>query len=456
MTKTIRIRRGLDIRLLGEADKVIMQSETPETISVQPDQFFGIKPKVLVTPGTEVKAGTPLMFDKNIPQVMITSPVSGEVIEVVRGEKRKLLEIKILADKETRFLPFRSGQASDFSREEIISQMCESGAWNFIRQRPYTNVAFPDAEPTGIFISAFDSSPLAPDNDYVINGQEAEFQAGLDILDRLAPGKVHLSVHEKHTTSDTFLRAKNVKIHTFSGPHPSGNVGVQMHHILPINKGEYAWHVGVQDVVSIGRLFSKGVYQPLRVVALTGSQLKKRYYVRTILGVPVRSILPKEIVEGEDNRIISGNVLTGTIAGWDGNLGFYDTQLTVIPEGRDAELFGWIAPGFSKFSNSRLFPTWLMPGKKFKLDTNTHGEERAFVVTGEYEKVFPMNIYPVQLLKSIITNDIEQQENLGIYEVAPEDFALCEFVCTSKIESQEIVRQGLEDLYREVVEVSHH
>lgn len=456
MGKAIKIRKGLDIRLTGEADHVLTQAEWPDTVSVQPGDFFGIKPKVLVSVGDEVKAGTPVLLDKNIPGIKICSPVSGEVVEIVRGEKRRLLAVKILPDKETRYLTFRSGSADQFSREDIIRQLTESGAWTFIKQRPYTNVAFPDVLPKAIHVSAFDTNPLAPDGDFVINGNEKEFQAGLEILEKLAPGKVHLNIHATRTRSATYTQAKGVIINTFSGPHPAGNVGVQIHHLDPINKGEYVWTVAPQDVVTIGRLFQKGEFHPLRIVAITGSSSKKPHYVRTILGASVKSILGKETVDTENTRIISGNVLTGTQVTYEGHLGYYDTQISLIPEGREPELFGWILPGFKKFSNSRSFFSWMMPGKKYTLDTNMHGEERAYVVTGEYDKVFPMNIYPVQLIKSILTNDIEAQENLGIYEVAPEDFALCEFVCTSKIEVQEIIHSGLHELYREVVEVSEH
>ncbi len=451
MGKNIKIKKGLDIRLDGEAEKVLVNADMPETVAIRPEDFVAIKPKVLVNPGDEVKAGSPLMYDKNNPHVMICSPVSGEVVEVKRGAKRVLEEIRILADKEISYLPFNVGNPESLSREQLIDLLCKSGAWNFIRQRPYSAVANPEKSPKSIFVSAFDSSPLAPDSDFVMQGNEKYFEAGLAALKKLCP-VVHLNIHKDKVKSPLFLQAKGVEINTFSGPHPSGNVGVQIHHIDPINKGDIVWYSTPQDLVIIGRFLLEGRYDAHRIVAVTGSQVKKRRYVRTIQGANIKSILGTDNVEGTDNRFISGNVLTGTKIPSDGFLGFYDTQITVIPEGHDPEFFGWLAPGFDKFSNSRTFFTWAMPNKRFKLNTNMHGEERAFVVTGEYEKVFPMDIYPVQLLKAIITNDIEAQENLGIYEVAPEDFALCEFVCTSKINSQEIVRKGLEALYLEEIE----
>lgn len=458
MGKNIKIKKGLDIRLDGEADKVLVNADMPDTVAFRPEDFVAIKPKVLVNVGDEVKAGTPLMYDKNNPHVMICAPVSGEIVEVKRGPKRILEEIRILADKEISYLPFNIGNVDTFSREQLIDLLCKSGVWNFIRQRPYCVVANPEKTPKAIFVSTFDSSPLAPDTDFVLQGKEKYFEAGLAVLKKLCP-VVHLNVHKDKTKSPLFLQAKNVEINIFSGPHPSGNVGVQIHHIDPINKGDIVWYTYPQDIVIIGRLILEGRFDAHRIVAITGSQVKKRRYVRTILGANIQSILGVDNVYGTNNRFISGNVLTGKKVPEDGYLGFFDTQITIIPEGDEPEFLGWLAPGFNKFSNSKTFFTWAMPKKRFRLNTNMHGEERAFVVTGEYEKVFPMDIYPVQLLKAIITNDIDAQENLGIYEVAPEDFALCEFVCTSKINSQEIVRKGLEALYLEEIEFQkevHH
>lgn len=458
MGKNIKIKKGLDIKLEGSADQVLKQADFSETVIVQPHQFFGIKPKVLVQEGNEVKAGTPLFFDKNNPEVMITSPVSGEVVEVKRGAKRVLEYIKILADKEQKYESFKSGNTNDFSKEEIKDILCKSGAWNLIRQRPYTNVARTTKTPKALFISSFDSAPLAPDNDFAIHGMEKEFEAGLAILNKLMDGKVHMTNHVEKTKSRVYTDAKGVNLHSISGPHPSGNISVQVHHIDPINKGELIWHTSPQDVAIIGKLFTQGKLDMTRVVAITGAGFKKHHYVKTILGSSIKSIVGSDnIVEGE-YRIVSGNVLTGENVGADGYLGYYDTQVTAVPEGHHQELFGWITPGFKKFSMSKSFFSWLTPGKQYNLDTNLHGEKRAFVVTNEYDKVFPMDIYPQYLLKAIITNDIDKQEALGIYEVAPEDFALCEFVCTSKIESQAIIEKGLADLYNDEIESekSHH
>lgn len=444
MGKSIKINKGLDIRMVGEAEKVTVSPDGVDTIVIKPTDFHFLVPKCLVNPGDEVKAGTPLFYSKKHPEVKFCSPVSGEVVEVVRGEKRRLMSIKILADKETRYLDVQVPSLETASKEEIISTLCENGLWAYIKQRPFDVIANPRVAPKGIFISAFDSNPLAPDLDFALQGYGPEFQKGIDVLAKLAP--VHITAHTEKTKSDVFLKAANAQIHTINGPHPSGNVGVQIHHIDPINKGEVAWTVNAQDVAIIGRLFTEKKYNAIRVVAITGSEVNRRRYAKVITGTPLKALLQDNINTTHPVRIISGNVLTGTQESMDGYLGFYDNQVTVIPEGYEPQFFGWILPGFGKFSMSKTFFSWLTPSKKYTLNTSLNGEERAFVVTGEYEKVFPMNIYPVYLLKAILANDIEKMEELGIYEVAPEDFALCEFVCTSKIETQAIVRQGLDTL----------
>ncbi|MBK7944782.1 MAG: Na(+)-translocating NADH-quinone reductase subunit A [Flavobacteriales bacterium] len=448
MSNTIRIRKGLDIRLKGEAEKVLVQADPAKVVAIKPTDFHGLVPKLLVKPGDPVQAGSPIFCDKYNERVLWTSPVSGEVADVVRGEKRRILEVRIMADSQQRFEEFGAGDPSTMNRETIIQKLLKSGAWPVIKQRPFDVVANPAQEPKAIFISAFDSAPLAPDQDLVVRNHGADFQAGLDALAKLTKGKVHLGVSEK-TAAREFLDAKGVVRSTYTGPHPAGNVGVQIHAVSPINKGDLIWTVGVQDVILIGRLFRQGKLDASRVVAVTGSEARNPKYVRTIIGSSLKDITGP--VEGH-TRVISGNPLTGDNAGADGWLGFYHTQVTLMPEGDQPKFFitdGWASPGFNTFSANRSFPTWLMPGKKFAPDTNQNGEERAFVMSGQYEKVFPFDIYPVHLLKAILVNDIEQMEKLGLYEVAPEDFALCEFVCTSKINSQQIVRDGLDALKKE-------
>lgn len=443
MSKDVKIRKGVNIKLQGEAEKVHATFPISSTVALRPTDFSGMTPKMILKQGAEVKAGTPVFYNKADERVLFTSPVSGEVAEIRRGEKRKILEVVIVADKETRYEEFGAGDPSSMSREEVIEKILKSGCWPFIRQRPYDVIANPDEEPKAIFISAFDSSPLGPDNDFILHGEGEAFQVGLDALSKLTKGKVHVGVNGKDKAADEFLNAKGVQINKFSGPHPAGLVGVQIHHIDPINKGERVWVLNPQDVLTIGRLFKTGKYDATRVVALTGSRAENRKYYKTVLGVNVGEFVQGNVAE-EGARLISGNPLTGTQVERTEHLGYYDYQVTAMPEGGNMQFFGWIAPGFKKFSLSRTFFSWLMPGKSYDLSSNLNGEHRAFVVSGEYEKVFPFDIYPVQLLKSMITKDIDGMEQLGIYEVAPEDFALCEFACTSKIEVQSIVREGLD------------
>lgn len=448
MSSDIRISKGLNINLVGEAEKITATVEAPETIAIKPDDFIGLIPKLTVKQGEEVKAGSPLFFDKQRPEIIFTSTVSGEVVEIVRGDKRKILEVKILADKETKHLDFGKTNPASMSREQVTEKLLASGAWTLLRQRPYGIIPSPFSKPKAIFISAFDTNPLAPDYDYIVHGQGEDFQAGLDAVAKLTEGKVHLNVNGKNNPSEVFTKAKNVQINKFTGPHPAGNVGIQIHHISPINKGEAVWYLSPQDVIIIGKLFTKGVFDATRLVALTGSEVKKPKYYKLPIGGSLKNVLKDNVNEGK-NRFISGNVLTGTKISADGYLGYYDAQVTVIPEGDEPEFMGWLAPGFDKLSVSRTFFSWLNPNKKYALNTNLHGEHRAYVVTGQYETVLPMNIYPVQLIKAIMAEDLEMMEGLGIYEVSEEDFALCEFVCTSKTEVQKIIRKGLNLMLKE-------
>ncbi|CAN5708729.1 Na(+)-translocating NADH-quinone reductase subunit A [soil metagenome] len=449
MSRVIKIKKGLNIKLEGEAVKTIGIAPSQGTFAIKPTNFTGLIPKLLVKEGEEIMAGSALFYDKNNEDIRFCSPVSGEVVEIVRGEKRKILEIKILADKEIKYLDLQKSNPSALSRETILTTLLKGGAWPFIRQRPFGTIANPVDIPKSVFISAFDTSPLAPDYNFIMQGHDEEFQAGLDALQKLTHGKVHLNVQADADTSPVFMNATGVEINKISGPHPAGNVGVQIHHIDPVNKGELVWCVSVQDVQIIGRLFIHGRFDAYRIIALAGSQVKQPKYFKTHIGCNIKNILDEGGLKEGENRIISGNVLTGHQILYEGYLDFYDAQVTVIPEGKQDEFMGWLAPGFGKYSLSRTFFSWLTPNKKFTLDSNMHGEERPFVVTGQYEKVFPMDIYPVELLKSILIEDIELMENLGIYEVVEEDFALCEFVCTSKIESQDIIRRGLEIMRKE-------
>ena len=446
MSKDIRIKKGVNINLKGSAERVYASIPQAECFVVKPSDFKGLTPKLSVKAGDKVQAGSSLFYDKENPSIKITSPVSGEVTEIRRGEKRKILEVVIKADAEISFIEFPKADAKDLSREQIITQMLDAGLWPFVRQRPYAVIANPNDMPKAIFISAFDSAPLACDSDFVLHGMEKEFQTGLDIVTKLTEGKTHLNIDGNANSSSVFTSAKNVQINNVSGVHPAGNVGIQIHHIDPINKGEVVWYMYPQDIIAIGRLFSEGKYDATRLIALAGSQVEKPRYYRTMQGASISSMIENNIKEG-DNRFISGNVLTGTKISKNGNLGFYHNEISVIPEGKEQDFLGWLLPSLNKYSLSRTFFSWLNPKKEYSISANMNGEERAYVVTGQYENVLPMDLHPQHLIKAIMIGDIELMENLGIYEVAEEDFALCEFACTSKMPVQEILRDGL-DLVR--------
>ncbi len=450
MSKTIRIKRGLDIPLSGESELSWGQVEASPFYAIKPSDFHGIRPKLLLREGAKVKAGTPVFFDKGNEKVMFCSPVSGEITEIVRGAKRVLLEIHIKADGKNECEDFKLPSFESAGREEIIDTMLKSGVWPMIKQRPWNVIANPDTSPRSIFISAFDSSPLAADNSFIFDGQEALFQTGLDILKKLTDGPVHLCIPGKGKVASAFSNAKGVEIPTVNGPHPAGNVGVQIHHIEPLNNKDIIWTCNPQDVLSIARLFTEGRYNPERVFNLCGSQVKDRKYFKSFIGAELAGYL-KDNLSGKKNRVISGNVLTGTHVGMHGYLGYYDHQVTVIPEGDYYEFLGWIEPGFSKFSTSgSIASKWFLKNKKRVLDTQMHGGQRAYMVTGEYDKVLPFDILPVHLIKAIMIEDIDLMEKLGIYEVAPEDFALCEVACTSKIDVQEVIQDGIDLMVKEL------
>ncbi len=441
MSKEIKIRKGANIKLKGVAEKLYTNPINVSEIVLRPSDFPTLTPKLSVKVGDKVKAGSPLFFDKENEKILFTSPISGEVVEINRAEKRRIVEVKVKADGQNAFETFKQADPTSLSKEEILDNLLRSGVWPFVRQRPYDVVANPNDKPKAIIITALDTAPLAPDYGFIVHGQADIFQMGLNALAKLTDGKVHLNINGNDNADEAYANAKNVQINKVVGPHPAGNVGIQAHHISPINKGEVVWVLRSLDVLTIGKLFKEGKFDASRTIAFAGSKVKSPKYVKTILGANISDIIKGNVEEG--GRYISGNPLTGTQIAENGHLGFYDYQLSVIPEGGNNQFFGWIAPGFDKFSLSRTFFSWLTPGKEYDLNTNMNGEERAFVVTGEYEKVFPMDIYPVHLVKAMITEDIDKMEQLGIYEVAPEDFALCEYACTSKIETQKIVREAL-------------
>lgn len=449
MGKFIKLKKGFTINLAGKAAPKVVEPEQPETFVIKPADFHGIYlPKVVVKEGDSVKAGTPLFHDKKHENILFTSPVSGEIVEVKRGEKRKLLEIKILADKKVEFESFPKFSVSDIANlpvQEIKNQILKSGIWPSFVQRPYGVVADPTATPKAIHISAFDTHPLAPDYNILFKGQDHAFQVGVDVLKKLTSGTVHVNTHATSELSTVFSQVKGAEVNKFSGQHPVGCVGVQIHHIDPINKGDIVWTITPLGVIQIGKLFTQGIYDASKLVAVTGSEVKNPQYYKTYTGASVKKFLDNNL-NNDHVRVISGNPLTGTSVGKDGHIGFFDQQVSVLPEGDYYEFVGWITPGARKLSFHRsigLF-SFLSPNKERVVDTNTHGEPRAFVQSGVFEQVTPMDILPTHLLKSILAEDIDEMEALGIYEVIEEDLALCEFVDVSKHKVQEILREGLD------------
>ncbi|GIM58448.1 Na(+)-translocating NADH-quinone reductase subunit A [Capnocytophaga canimorsus] len=449
MSNDIRIRKGLDIHLEGEAEKITRQLPLAKMYGLKPSDFHSVVPKLIAKEGTEVKAGEAVFHDKKDERVLFPSPVSGKIAEIVRGERRKILEIKILPDTEQVFKDFGSKDPAKMSAEQIKDFLLSTGAWTFIKQRPYDIIAGADTTPKAIFVSACKTNPLAPDYDYVLKGKEKQLQTALTALAKLTTGKVHVSVF-KNSSLSPFRNLKDIVLHNVSGPHPAGNVSTQIAKIDPINKGEVVWVVTPQDLVVMGELFLTGKLNLTRTLALTGACVEKPQYVSVIAGAQVDSVVSGNLKK-EKSRVISGDVLTGKKVSEDGFLGYYDDQVTAIPEGDDYEFFGWNKPVFNKVSTTRAMTfSWLNPKKKYNLNTNTNGEHRAFVMTGMYEEVFPLDIYPMQLLKACLYKDLDELENLGAYEIAPEDFALTEFVCVSKQPHQKIIREGLDLMMQEL------
>jgi len=449
MSKLVKLKKGFDIKLVGKAEKQLVDFQQAQTFAVKPTDFIGMgRPKVLVAEGDLVKAGTPILFDRRSESVMYVAPVSGEVVEIKRGEKRKLLEIKILADSIINYEQFDKFSEADIlsaDRGRIVDQLTKGGAWPQLIQRPYGVVADPADEPKAIFISGFDSHPLAPDLGFALQGQERYFQAGITILKKLTSGLIHLNLQDSSESAPIFTNAKGVQVNKFAGPHPAGNVGVQIHHLDPINKGDIAWTVTPYGVSQIGKLFLEGILDASKIIAVTGSEAKRTGYVKTFSGACVDKLVAGNL-KSENIRVVSGNVLTGEKILRDGYLGYYHNQITILPEGDYYEFMGWAKPTSDKLSYHRalgLF-SFLSPNKEFVLDTNNRGEERAFVQTGIFENVTPMDIFPVYLLKAIMAEDYDEMEELGIFEVIEEDLALCEFVDVSKHPVQQILRKGIE------------
>ncbi len=448
MNRVVKIKKGLDIQLQGVPEARISTASVGELYAIVPDDFTGITPKVVVKPGEQVLAGSPLFYDKSHPELFVTAPVSGEVVAVERGERRKVLKITIKPEASQRALDLGKCNPDQASAEELKSLLLRSGIFALIKQRPYDIVANPDVAPRDIFVSAFDTAPLAPNYTLLLKEEMEHLEAGLKALSKLTAGKVYVG-----TSAAQPLALKSATVVAFDGPHPAGNVGVHINHIAPINKGEMVWTMNALDVVLIGRLLAKGSVDFTRTIAVTGSEIEKPHYVRTCVGAPLSAILGGLLKPANyERRFISGNVLTGANVGADGFLGAIHNQITVIPEGNTHDEFlGWASLSPRKYSTSHSYFSWLFGSKKrYTLDARLKGGERAIIMSDEYDRVFPMDIYPEYLIKAILAFDIDKMENLGIYEVAPEDFALCEFVDTSKLELQKIVRDGLNRLLKEM------
>ncbi len=449
MSKDIQIKKGLNINLVGAAELETAKAVLSNVYTLNLADFHGVTPKMLLKQGAEVKAGEPLFYNKSNEDMLFVSPVSGELVEIERGARRRILSVKILADKDQSFAATQAINLDDASKQDVKSILLKGGCWPFIKQRPYDIIADSDTTPKAIFISGYVTAPLAADLNYILKGKEAELQAAITALTKLTPGKVHVSIGKSDDSPLTSL--KGIELHKVSGPHPAGLVGTQINKLDPINKGELVWTVSPQDLVIMGEFLLTGKFNAERTVALVGSSVKAPKYYTTKIGAEIATFLYASGVTEENIRVINGDVLTGAKSKPDGNLGFYNNTVSVIPEGDDYEFFGWNKPIFNKISNTRALTfSWMQPKKKFDLTTNTNGEHRAFVVTGHYEQVFPMDIYPMQLLKACMVKDLDEMEHLGLYEVAPEDFSLTEFICISKQPHQQIIREGLDLLKQEI------
>ena len=450
MSNNIYLKKGLDLPINGVAAQNTKKVIVPDVVAVKPTDFRGLVPKLLVREGDKVLAGTPVLADKMSQNILFASPVSGTVAEVVRGEKRKLLEVRIKADAEQEYVDFGTKKVADMTAEQIKEALLAAGLWPALTQRPYGIIANPEVKPKAIFVSAFNTAPLAANPEYALRDEFEHIQTAINALGKLTDGGVHFSLNSATYSGTPFHKIENVIPHVFTGKHPAGNVGVQIHHIAPIRKGETVWTVSLLMLAAIGKLFNTGKYDLRRKIAVTGPKAINPAYVEGYPGIAIKDVA--EFYNAEENlRYVSGDVLTGTNVGKDGFLGFFDNQITILEEGNKYELLGWAKPfRFSQFSASRTYFSWLTPKKKYDMDTNLHGGPRAFVVNDVYGKVLPMHLYPVYLLKAWLAGDIDKMEKFGIYEVLEEDLALCEYVDTSKIYIQQIITDGIALMLKEM------
>ena len=464
--QTIKLKRGLDIPFEGTAAETLGSVRRPEVFHIVPDHFAGITPKLDVKVGDRVKAGSPLFHDKAFESLFFTSPVSGEVKEIVRGEQRKIMSIDILASQPTPAPSLKGGEmgieyevfdTKCETGDEVKALLLKSGLWALMKQRPYDCIAMPNKTPRAIFISSFDSAPCAPNYEFVLKGQLPTLQAAVSALGKIAPVFIGIKGGARATE---FRELKDCTLYEVYGPHPAGNVGVQLNNLSPLAKGETVFTVNIQDLAIIGRLFQKGIVDMQKKVALTGPLAYGKQYYNVLPGMPVSAILLSNVHTECPCRYIAGNVLSGRQITMDDIISVYDNQFTVLDEGSENhEFMGWMLPRFSSFHFGKTDPAglldncvtrWLFGPKKYQWDARLKGGRRAIIVSGEYDKVFPMDIYPEYLIKAMIASNIDRMEALGAYEVAPEDFALCEYVCTSKMPLQAIVREALDYLRKEI------
>jgi len=449
MSKDIKIKKGLNIRLKGEAEKTLSKAPRSRTFVIRPSDFHLITPKLAVREGAVIQAGDVIFYSKANEDIKFVSPVSGKLATIERGAKRVIKEFIIEADQQDTYKDHGAVNVSSMNSEEIKNHLLATGCWAFVKQRPYDVIANPAVKPKAIFISAYTTAPIAADYDFTLTGKEKELQAAVSAFSKLTDGAVHVGIGA--TGKSVFSGLNDITVHKVLGIHPAGNVGTQINKIDPVNKGEVVWTITPQDLVIIGELLLTGKFNAERIIALSGSSVKSPKYYITKIGAEVSTFVYDSGLNEENVRVISGNVLSGEKISLKSHLGYYPNTVTVIPEGDDYELFGWLLPVFKKESITRALTfSWLTPNKEYTLDTNTNGEHRAFVLTGNYEQVFPLDIFPMQILKSCMVGDLDNMEALGMYEVAPEDFALTEFVCVSKQPHQKIIRDGLDLMYKEI------
>ncbi len=456
MNQVIKLKKGLDLGITGKAAETVGSIRRPEVFTIVPDHFAGITPKLDVKEGDSVKAGSPLFHSKQFAEMYFASPVSGSVLAINRGERRKVLSITIQADAEISYEKYES-DLDKMSAEDVRALILKAGLWSYIKQRPYDVIANPTSAPKAIFVSTFDSAPLAPNYAYILHGHTNVLQAGINALAKIAP--VHFGL--KHDANNTVFNAlKNVTFTEFAGPHPAGNVGVQINHVNPVNKGEVVWTINIQDLLILGRLFAKGIVDMQKLVALTGPMVVEPKYYNVLPGMPVSAVIACNTFNGQPLRYIAGNVLSGHQVALDEMVSPYDNQFSVIDDGSETnEFMGWAMPRFNTYSASRTFFSFLFENplyraffgkKEYHWDARMLGGRRAIIVSNEYDKVLPMDILPEYLIKAMVAGNLDKMEQLGAYEVAPEDFALCEYVCTSKLPLQAIVRKALDNMKGEL------